>query len=132
MTDIEVKEETTKSKPLLEMTHDTFFKRSVAKKQTAIELLEFWISKINKDLLKEINLATIELVRCDFADKTLGKGISDTLYSVEWNKKRGYIFVLIEHVRHEVARLKSILKMARLYSNLSCHYLGAFSVTKRC
>ena len=87
----EIKE---KSKNKYKMSHDSFFKRCMADKVVASEFLETYLPK---DLLSAVDLSSLKLEKSDFADKTLGKGISDILYSVQWNKKKGYISLLLEH-----------------------------------
>ena len=90
-----IKEEAkSKKSTKYKMTHDNFFARCMANKTIAREFFE---SYLPKDVLKVVNLSSLRLEKSDFADKTLGKGISDVLYSVEWGKKRGYLGLLVEH-----------------------------------
>ena len=84
-----------KSTQKYKMTQDTLFKQCMADKAFASEILETYL--LPKDVLSAIELPTLKLEKSDFADKTLGRGISDVLYSVKWNNKKGYISVLIEH-----------------------------------
>jgi predicted transposase/invertase (TIGR01784 family) len=84
-----------KSTQKYRMTHDAFFKQCMADKIVAREILETKL--LPKDILSAVDLSSLKLEKSDFADKTLGRGISDVLYSVNWNNKKGYISLLLEH-----------------------------------
>lgn len=76
------------------MTQDVFFKRCMTDKTVAKEFFE---SYLPKKIRANVDFSTLKLEKSDFADATLGKGISDILYSVLWNNKKGYISLLLEH-----------------------------------
>jgi predicted transposase/invertase (TIGR01784 family) len=76
------------------MTHDSFFKSSMAIEKVA---LEFFSAHLPKQILDCIDLSTLKAENSDFANSTLGNGTVDLLYSVKWNNQTGYISILIEH-----------------------------------
>ena len=76
------------------MTQDVFFKRCMADKTVAKEFFETYLPE---EVRSKADFSTLKLEKSDFADITLGKGISDILYSVWWNNKKGYISLLLEH-----------------------------------
>ncbi|MCB1160899.1 MAG: Rpn family recombination-promoting nuclease/putative transposase, partial [Leptospiraceae bacterium] len=63
-----------------ENIHDKFFKSLMTEKENAID---FFQNYLPPELLKEIDLETLELEKESFVDDKLKEGFSDVLYRVK-------------------------------------------------
>jgi len=76
------------------MTHDTFVKEAMAIPRVATEFFE---ANLPEEILKIVDLSTLEEKKADFVNHTLGRGIMDMLYSVKFKEQIGYLMLLLEH-----------------------------------
>ncbi|MCP5500600.1 MAG: Rpn family recombination-promoting nuclease/putative transposase [Leptospiraceae bacterium] len=77
-----------------ENIHDKFFKSLMTEKENAID---FFQNYLPPELLKEIDLETLELEKESFVDDKLKEGFSDVLYRVKIHQKNGYLYTLFDH-----------------------------------
>ena len=75
--------------------HDKLFKITMAKPETVKEFLENYLPKEIKSV---VNLKTLQLQKDSFIDNNLKGHYTDLLYSVDFHKTRGYIYILFEHL----------------------------------
>jgi len=85
-------------------THDAFFKQSMSHPEVAKEFFEMHLPARVK---KMVDFSTLTPQKESFIDDTLRTGIVDMLFSVNFTKETGYLYTLVEHVRHEIAHIKS-------------------------
>ena len=78
--------------------HDAFFKGTFAKKEIAKAFLKNYLQE---EILKCVDLDTLENQNGEYIDKKLKKEFSDLLYQVEINGEEGYIYILFEHKSYE-------------------------------
>ena len=106
--------------------HDSFAKKALSKLAVAKDLLK---AHLSPELVRRIDWNTLWLTNKSYVTEQLSQLHSDVVYSCQVEGKKAYIYCLIEHVRHEVARIKSAQKAVRLHSNLGYHYFGAMLAT---
>ncbi|NDB83370.1 MAG: hypothetical protein EB127_11675 [Alphaproteobacteria bacterium] len=92
--------------------HDQLFRKSLENPVVAYELLQ---AHLPREVLTIIDTTTIKLEKESFVEADLSASIADVLFSVKFNDTEGYIYLLLEHVRHEVAHLKSAVNAAGLH-----------------
>jgi len=78
--------------------HDSFFKRAMADLRVAKGFFE---SHLPTSLQEQILLESLALEKTHFVDDKLKSQISDMLYSVKINGKKGYLYLLAEHQSRE-------------------------------
>ena len=86
------------------LKHDQLFKKAMENPMVAKDFLNTHLPDHIKSI---IDLSTIKIEKETFIEKSLQNSACDVLFSVKFNNNKGYIYTLIEHVRHEVARIKS-------------------------
>jgi predicted transposase/invertase (TIGR01784 family) len=74
--------------------HDTLFKKTLQEKENAIDYLK---NQLSKDILKEIELDSLEIAKDSFIDQNHNEIHSDILFKVMFRGKLGYIYLLLEH-----------------------------------
>ncbi|MCC8398190.1 MAG: Rpn family recombination-promoting nuclease/putative transposase [Rickettsia endosymbiont of Labidopullus appendiculatus] len=74
--------------------HDKIFRKSM---ENPIVAKEFLATHLPKDVLALIDSTTLKLEKDSFIEPDLSETISDVLFSVKFNDKDGYIFLLLEH-----------------------------------
>ncbi|KAJ6625043.1 Recombination-promoting nuclease pSLT051 [Pseudolycoriella hygida] len=74
--------------------HDKIFRKSM---ENPIVAKEFLATHLPKDILALIDRTTLKLEKDSFIESDLSETISDILFSVKFNDKDGYIFLLLEH-----------------------------------
>ena len=79
---------------IIKNPHDTLFKRTLGDKEVAKDFLENYLPD---NILKEVDLTTINIAKDSFVDKELEESFSDILYNVNINERDGYIYLLFEH-----------------------------------
>ncbi len=112
----------------IHQSHDALFKAAMSEKEVARDMVK---AHIPQELDLSINWGTLTLCTNDFVKEDLSQLHSDILYRCQL-KKGSYLYIPIEHVRDEGTHIKSIYHMARLYPNLSSHYLSASLATMGC
>jgi len=79
---------------IIKNPHDTFFKRTLSDKEVARSFLKNYLPS---EILEEVNLNDLKIVKDSFVDKVLKESYSDILFNVEINNRQGYIYILFEH-----------------------------------
>lgn len=74
--------------------HDHFFTKSMSRIKVA---KEFFQDALPANIQEKINLNTLKPLPTRFIDNELAEGTVDLLYSVDFNGKEGYLYVLCEH-----------------------------------
>ncbi|MCB1159605.1 MAG: Rpn family recombination-promoting nuclease/putative transposase, partial [Leptospiraceae bacterium] len=78
-----------------ENIHDKLFKATMSDKENA---LDFFRNYIPPDLLKGLNLNSLQLEKESFVDEALKEGFSDTLFRVDLiSGENAYLYVLFDH-----------------------------------
>ena len=75
-------------------SHDVFVKKAMSDKNVAREFFEV---NLPQDILSQVDLSTLKQEKENYFDNTLGHGIVDILYSVNFGEDKGYIMLLVEH-----------------------------------
>ena len=101
--------------------HDGFFRVAMSDLSVAEDLLK---AHLPKKLVQQIDWDTLQITNKSYVDQQLKRLMSDMVYKCTLQGKEAYIFLLIEHVRHEVA-LRKYLKQVRDAPTPYCHLLGA-------
>ncbi len=87
------------------LKHDSLVKTIMNDPVAAQEFLEYYLPSDFKGL---VDLSTITVEKESYIEESLSKKYSDIVYKVaSKNNKEAFVYCLIEHVRHEVARIKS-------------------------
>lgn len=74
--------------------HDKFFKETFGN----IEITKDFLSNyLPKNIMKVIDVNTLEIQKDSFINEELEEGFSDMLFRVNINKREGYIYFLFEH-----------------------------------
>ena len=76
------------------LSHDNFVRKSLSDKKIAAEFFE---THLPKEILSQVDLSTLEQQKENYFDNTLGHGIVDLLYSVNFGQDQGYLVLLLEH-----------------------------------
>ena len=74
--------------------HDSFVKKVLSNKTVAKEFLE---TNLPQEILSQVDLSTLRQEKENYFDNTLGQGIVDLIYSVNFGRDKGYLIVLLEH-----------------------------------
>jgi len=85
---------TTKNNNKNTLSHDNFFRKSLSDKKIAAEFFE---THLPEKILSQIDLSTLEQQKENYFDNTLGHGIVDMLYTVQFGQDQGYLMILLEH-----------------------------------
>lgn len=85
--------------------HDSFFKQAMSNKKVAHEFFDFHLPA---PLKQALDFDSLQLCQESYVDSELKLAISDILYTAKFQGQPGYLYALVEHVRHEVAQLKCI------------------------
>jgi predicted transposase/invertase (TIGR01784 family) len=80
--------------PKIPNPHDKLFREIWSKKENAIDFLKNYLPA---NLLDKINLQTLAIEKDSFVDKHLKESYSDLLYNVQFEKSKGFIYILFEH-----------------------------------
>ena len=75
-------------------SHDVFVKKAMSDKNVAREFFEV---NLPQDILSQVDLSTLKQEKENYFDNTLGHGIVDILYSVNFGEDKGYLVLLVEH-----------------------------------
>ncbi|HJD56094.1 MAG TPA: Rpn family recombination-promoting nuclease/putative transposase, partial [Rickettsia endosymbiont of Pyrocoelia pectoralis] len=81
--------------------HDKFFRNALKNSLIAREFFEEYLPPQIKALFSP---TTLKMEKDSFIEPDLKKSIVDILFSAKFNGEDGYLFLLLEHVRHEVAQ----------------------------
>lgn len=106
---------TTKKKITSPANHDSFFRSSMQHIDVARAFFE---AHVPAHIRKRIDFESLKIEPNSYIDKEHKQVISDILYSVQIDNDLGYLYILAEHVRHEVAQLKSMINMVRWCQHL--------------
>jgi predicted transposase YdaD len=87
--------------PTGKASHDDFFKNRMGDIQVAADFLQ---AHLPTSLLKVINLKQLKSYPGTFVDKHLQALLTDKLYEVPLGDTTSFIYILVEHVRHEVVQ----------------------------
>ena len=74
--------------------HDNFAKKALSNKTVAKEFFE---TNLPQEILSQIDLSTLRQEKESYLDNTLGYGIVDLIYSINFGGERGYLVLLLEH-----------------------------------
>ncbi len=74
--------------------HDAFFKKAMANPRVAKEFFE---AHLPLEIRDKFDLTTLKPENESFLDNSLGKGIVDMLFSVQFGEEKGYFYLLVEH-----------------------------------
>ena len=74
--------------------HDAFFKEVMRKKDTACD---FFKNYLPSEILRLVDLKSLEIKKDSFIEKELKRFYSDILYQVAVREHRGYFYLLFEH-----------------------------------
>ena len=74
--------------------HDRFFKETLGKVEVAKDFLNNYLPG---NIIKVIDVDTLEPQKDSFINKELQEGFSDLLFKANINKREGYIYFLFEH-----------------------------------
>jgi predicted transposase/invertase (TIGR01784 family) len=74
--------------------HDKFFKRSMADIEIARDFVQNYVPA---GILKGIDLNTLKLEKDSYTDPKLSQYFSDILFSVSYESKKAYLYLLFEH-----------------------------------
>ncbi len=74
--------------------HDKYFRFAMSDVRVATEFFEAYLPK---KIAQSVDLTTLQLQDSSFIDESLGASMADILYEVEFNQKKGYMYVLVEH-----------------------------------
>ena len=75
-------------------SHDVFVKKAMSDKNVAREFFE---ANLPQDILSQVDLSTLKQEKENYFDNTLGNGIVDLIYSVNFGLDKGYLIALVEH-----------------------------------
>ena len=75
-------------------SHDVFVKKAMSDKNVAKEFFE---ANLPQDILSQVDLSTLKQEKENYFDNTLGHGIVDLIYSVNFGEDKGYLILLLEH-----------------------------------
>lgn len=78
--------------------HDKFFKETLGNVSTAKDFLTHYLPD---NIMKIINVNTLEPQKDSYINKNLEESFSDLLFKVDINEKEGYVYFLFEHKSYE-------------------------------
>lgn len=79
---------------LVQNPHDKFFKETLGNVTIAKDFLTQYLPD---NIMKIINVNTLEPQKDSYINKSLEESFSDLLFKVDINKKEGYLYFLFEH-----------------------------------
>lgn len=102
---------------LLTTSHDSFFKKSLEQKRVAED---FFRAHLPKGLVDKIDLNTLRVEKGSFLDGDHKQLHTDMLFSVKFEAKQSYIYLLTEHQskpdkQMPLRMLEYVLKVAKHY-----------------
>ena len=74
--------------------HDLFIRAAMAHREVAREFFE---QNLPANIRAVVDLETLQLKKESYVDEDLSEVISDLLFSVDFNKRKGYLYLLVEH-----------------------------------
>jgi predicted transposase/invertase (TIGR01784 family) len=74
--------------------HDRFFKETFGKVEVAKDFLNNYLPE---NIIKVIDVDTLEPQKDSFVNEELQEGFSDLLFKANINNREGYIYFLFEH-----------------------------------
>ena len=74
--------------------HDSFVKKTLSNKIIAREFFE---TNLPQEILSQVDLSTLRQEKESYFDNTLGHGIVDLVYTVNFGEDKGYLIILLEH-----------------------------------
>ena len=74
--------------------HDSFVKKTLSNK---IITREFFETNLPQKILSQVDLSTLRQEKESYFDNTLGHGIVDLIYTVNFGEDKGYLIILLEH-----------------------------------
>ncbi len=86
------------------LKHDKIFRKAMENPLVVHEFCNAHLPKSIKDLL---DFSSIKMDNTTFIEQDLRDSITDVLFQAKFDKQDGYLYLLLGHVRHEVARIKS-------------------------
>lgn len=75
-------------------SHDIFVKKAMSDKNVAKEFLE---ANLPQNVLASIDLSSLKQEKKHYFDNTLGNGVVDIIYSVNFGIDKEYLILLVEH-----------------------------------
>ena|SRR5699024_2511595 len=76
--------------------HDKFFKETFSHIQVAKNFLHHYLPQ---EVMKFLDLGTLELQKDSFISKEMKESFSDLLFSADINGREGYVYFLFDHTR---------------------------------
>ena len=75
--------------------HDRFFKEAFSYPEAVNDFVRFYLPA---DVVKQINISSLQLEKDTFVDENLCKYYSDLIYSINLHDGRtAYVYILFEH-----------------------------------
>lgn len=78
----------------IRIKHDEIFKKSMENPVVAKEFLETYLPEEIKSI---VDIKSLKLEKESYVEETLRSSMSDVLFSVKFNGRRGYLYTLLEH-----------------------------------
>lgn len=86
--------------------HDKLIKKFLSDKRVAVDLLK---NHLSANVIKQLNLSTISATSETAVDERWKSFHNDIVFNCKTKQgKDTYIYMLVEHVRHEVAHIKTV------------------------
>ena len=95
-----------KGKNDLQNPHDLLVKATLSHPEA---IQEFAKAYFPADILKRVDLPSLKLTNKSYVTDALKEFHNDLVFSFTIDKQPGYAFFVLEHVRHEVARISPLL-----------------------
>ena len=88
---------------------------------------EFFESNLPQDILSQVDLSALKQEKENYFDNTLGHGIVDLIYSVNFGEDKGYLILLVEHqttqdYKMPLRVLKYVLRICDDYLTFNPHF----------
>jgi predicted transposase/invertase (TIGR01784 family) len=74
--------------------HDSFFRETFGRREVAADILR---EQLPEEIVRELDLDTLTIVKDSFTDKELRQHFSDILYTARWKQADLYLCFLFEH-----------------------------------
>ena len=98
--------------------HDTFTKKAFANEKVSREFFEL---NLPATILKEVDLSTLKQEKESYVEHTLGHGIVDLIFSVNFAKEKGYLVLLLE--QQSTQRYNMPLRIQKYVLRFASEYL---------
>lgn len=85
--------------------HDRFIRNLMSRPEV---VREFFSHNLPDHLKERVDFDSIIPQKDSFVSDRLQTQVADMLYEVKIDGEIGYFYTLVEHVRHEVAHIKSV------------------------